>query len=70
MKNRELCFQFKSKVSNLSHEDEITDVLIDFVRDNKVSVGRNLHTGFCFFADIDKAIPKNYRQQFDEIIFK
>ena len=57
MKNRELCFQFKSKFLNLSYEDEITDILMDFALDNKVSVGGNLDTGFCFCVDIDNEIP-------------
>lgn len=81
MKSRELCFQFKSKDLNQSHEDEIINILIDFALDNKVSVGGNLDTGFCFCVDIDNEIPinlksnfinfmsKSYTQLFDEIIF-
>ncbi len=82
MKNRELCFQFRSKFLNRNYEDEIIDILMDFALDNKVSFGGNLNTGFCFCVDIDNEIPKNLKsnfinlmsknhsQLFDEIIFE
>ncbi|WP_299335795.1 hypothetical protein [uncultured Psychroserpens sp.] len=61
---RELCFKIKlqEEIAPIK-EDILIDEIIDFALQNKVSVGGNFNSGFCFCVDHNNVLPKKLKTE-------